>query len=528
MYQGWTDDTAARHTLEFREPHVSSQDTESAPAPTPSTLEERFDVYLRKLAMLKQRGALRDVMEREMLLEFIRTNHTRINEFPLLATQQNSVINILCYRSASHHSQDFVKRYTSNFLHLLTQFSKAALSKDQALTESLRIQIQNTETILIKCLQGAVYAASLAHDNFEEVLIQSFGAEAIPVIDGITERQEFNDRYWREIIDAFVVKPVSEAYDALIAEEKYCLRKEQNLLILQFAMDDILARLPSTDQDIQKTRVQTKYEEIGNLQDSALRLKLVMELLLAENETFGSKVSRELKLTAATIVCMDAVSEQLLAKARERAGAGDSGLPDLELAQRQFIQEQAVAMAVGAVLTFDIIREDFGSAISALGVADPKALQEQMSTFRMAGLKNVLQSLLEGQFLGILRGRAADEGNKVLYRAARTRRALAAKVDGLASVGMSKIRKHKLFEQDKGSSPYLLFLPRVPKELRTVLEMLQPEPEFAQAVLRLWEDADYKVDILAVINIENLARTTTNLKGRLGEILGKFGITGSS
>ena len=164
------------------------------------------------------------------------------------------VITILCYRSASHHSQDFVKRYTSNFLHLLTQFSKATLTREQGLAENLKIQIHNTETILIKCLQGAVYAASLAHDNFEEVLIKFFGAEAIPIIDGITERQEFNDRYWREIVDTFVVKPMTEAYDALISEEKFSLRKEQNLLLLQFSMDDILARLPSTDQDIQKTR----------------------------------------------------------------------------------------------------------------------------------------------------------------------------------------------------------------------------------------------------------------------------------
>jgi len=523
----FTDDAAPQsHSHCSCEPRVSSQDT--ATEPTTSSLDERFEVYLRKLSSLKERGALRDVMEREMLLEFIRTNHSRINEFPLLSTQQNSVINILCYRSASHHSQDFVKRYTSNFLHLLTQFSKAMLSREQDLAENLKIQIQNTETILIKCLQGAVYAASLAHDNFEEVLIKFFGAEAIPIIDGITERQEFNDRYWREIVDTFVVKPMTEAYDALIAEEKFSLRKEQNLLLLQFSMDDILARLPSTDQDIQKTRVQAKFEEVGSETDSALRLKFVIELLLSENEVLGSKVSREMKITAATIVCMDAVSEQLLAKARERHGAGESGLPDLELAQRQFVQEQVLAMAVGAILTFDIIREDVTSAISSICVTDPKTLTDQISTFRMSGLRTVLQMLLEGQFLCLLRGRAADEGNKILYRTFRVRRVPAAKVESQAAAGMSKIRKHKLFETDRANPAFLNFLPRTPKELKSIIELLQPEPEFAQAVLKLWEEAGFKVDILAAINLENLARTTTNLKARLAEILTKFGITGSS
>lgn len=462
-----------------------------------------------------------------MLLEFIRVNHTRINEYPLLATQQNSVINILCFRSASHHSQDFVKRYTSNFLHLLTQFSKAALSRDQALAESLRIQLQNTETILIKCLQGAVYAASLAHDNFEEVLIQAFGADAIPVIDGVTERQEFTDRYWRELVETFVVKPMVEAYDALIAEEKYSLRKEQNLLVLQLSMDDVLARLPSTAQAIQKTRVQTLYEDIGSNPETALRLKLVLELLLGENELLGNRVSREMKLTAATIVCMDAVAEQYLAKARERAGAGQTGLPDLELAQFQFVQEQIVAMSVGAILTFDIIRDDFLSAVSSLCIVDPKGLQDHLGTFRMVGLRQVLQMLTEGQLLCILRDRAGDEAGKLIFRTLRTRRIPAAKVEELTAVGLSKIRRHKLFEADKSNSAMMLFLPRTPKELRTVLEMLQPEPEFAQAVLRVWEEAGFKVDIMAAINMEAMARTTTNLKNRLAEVLARFGIKGS-
>jgi len=504
---------------------VTSQD--AAQSPTPSSSEERFDLYLRKLVQLKERGSLRDVMEREMLLEFIRTNHTRINEFPLLAQQQNSVINILCYRSASHHSQDFVKRYTSNFLHLLTQFSKASVARDQALAEKLRVQIQNTETILIKCLQGSVYAAALAHDNFEEVLIRAFGADAVPVIDGISERLELNDRYWREIVESFVTKPVSEAYDAIIAQEKYSLRKEQNLLLLQFAMDDVLAGLPGTTQGIQKTRVQSLYEEIGANQDSTLKLKLVLELLLAENELLGSRVSREMKLTAATIVCMDAVAEQYLDKARERAGAGESGLPDLELAQFQFVQEQIVAMAVGAVLTFDIIRDDFCSAVASLGIADPKSLQEHMNAFRMAGLGHVLQALFEGQLLCILRARTGDEGNKIIYRTARTRRIPLAKLDELGAAGLTKIRRHKLFEPDKSNPGMALFLPRTAKELRTVLEMLQPEPEFAQAVLRAWEEAGFKVEVLAAINLEVLARTTTNLKNRLAEILAKFGIKGA-
>ena len=49
----------------------------------------------------------------------------------------------------------------------------------------------------------------------------------------------------------------------------------------------------------------------------------------------------------------------------------------------------------------------------------------------------------------LLRGRAVDEGNKILYRTLRVRRVPAAKVDEQAAAGMSKIRRHKLFEPDR-------------------------------------------------------------------------------
>jgi len=65
----------------------------------PQTREQRIEAYQAKLKQLKGRSALREVVERELLLEFIRVNRQNINEFPMLESQQDSVIAVLCQRS---------------------------------------------------------------------------------------------------------------------------------------------------------------------------------------------------------------------------------------------------------------------------------------------------------------------------------------------------------------------------------------------------------------------------------------------
>ncbi len=44
--------------------------------------DKRIDFYLKVLARLKERSTLREVLEREVFLEFIKYNNNRINEFP--------------------------------------------------------------------------------------------------------------------------------------------------------------------------------------------------------------------------------------------------------------------------------------------------------------------------------------------------------------------------------------------------------------------------------------------------------------
>ncbi|EPR44136.1 hypothetical protein dsx2_1880 [Desulfovibrio sp. X2] len=492
----------------------------------PNDVEQRLDVYQRKLTLLKERGALRDNAEREMLLEFIQANHSRINEFPLLPVQQNGLINILCIRSGSHPAQELLKRSLAGFLHLLTQYEKASLTRNAQEIETLRRSIVNAETILIKFLQGAVYAASLAHDNFEEVIIAHFGEESISTIDGITERQEMNERFWREILETFVTTHVSEAYDALMQGEKYLLRKEQSFLVLQFSLDDVLARLKRTDRTIEKTRVQALYEQCKRDKDATIKRKLVFEMLLGEELLPASVVSREEKLYAATVACMDVVAEQLVEKLRQQGDDVPPERREIEKQQLAFVQEQVLSMAVGALLTLGVVREDFLIPIGSLGMADPKQLRGVIGNFELHSLDAALLACIEGQFLSLLRERKADEGNKVLIKTQRARRVAMDRLEALAPLGLTKIRRHKLFEQDRNNPQQAVFIPRNTRELQHVLHLLQTDPAFAQALLSVWEEAAVTIEIMVMINLEVVAKTSTNLKARLAGILGKFGIRG--
>ena len=55
--------------------------------------------------------------------------------------------------------------------------------------------------------------------------------------------------------------------------------------------------------------------------------------------------------------------------------------------------------------------------------------------------------------------------------------------------------------------------------------MLSLEPELQKALSILWRDALFRVDIMVLINLEQVAKTTTNLTAKLSEILTTYGIS---
>ena len=66
--------------------------TAASEAAPPQDRESRFAACLAKLEELKTVKARREVMEERVFLEFLRVNRGRLNEFPLLETEQQSLM----------------------------------------------------------------------------------------------------------------------------------------------------------------------------------------------------------------------------------------------------------------------------------------------------------------------------------------------------------------------------------------------------------------------------------------------------
>ena len=222
--------------------------------------EDRFSAYLAKLNDLKAHNALREVTEREMLFEFIQLNHTRINEYPMLKTQQSSLTNMLCHRSTEQPGHEYIKKVQATFLILLNRFGKATELGDLEQIELARAHLSNTEALLIKCVQGVVYACSLTADNFEEIFIRYFGAEAVQHYNGFLESHEMDENFWKALIDFFILRRIDETYEEIIDNDRYSILKNAANILIRFQFDDVLAKLKHTSPDIKKTRVQTYFE----------------------------------------------------------------------------------------------------------------------------------------------------------------------------------------------------------------------------------------------------------------------------
>ena len=86
----------------------------------------RFAACLERLEVLKAIKARREVLEERVFLEFLRANRGRINEFPLLETEQQSLMDMLLRRAEGlHPGHAFLKEHFSAYLIELNHWGKA-------------------------------------------------------------------------------------------------------------------------------------------------------------------------------------------------------------------------------------------------------------------------------------------------------------------------------------------------------------------------------------------------------------------
>ncbi|SKA73342.1 hypothetical protein SAMN02745704_00457 [Paucidesulfovibrio gracilis DSM 16080] len=491
--------------------------------------DQRLKAYLDVLERLRQeRTSLREVLEREILLSFIRINRANLNEFPLLETQQRTVINLLCQRS-DHPAYDYIHKLTGNFLVLLNRLSKAGPGEEDEKGQSTRSRLLNTETLLIKCMQGIIYANGLITDNFEELVLRNFGEAALPEYNQMLKEHELDRNFWQTFLERFVGGPVGQAHQEILANNRFHMNKEGNSLVVRFSMDDVLRHLSPSEKDIDKTRIQTAFEQRSRGYEGRRTLRLVTNCL-ARGLSF---IPREAITSSdveslARIACVDDVSQQFRIAYQERMQRREQADldPDDETEHKlnfNFLMEQVVATGVGALIGVSQTRSEFSAALTNF-------IHEQAGTMQLLGkdlsltnLQRVLSGVLEDHFLQRVRLQVENEGGIQVLKS-RVRRSSLTQVRALKDKGLTRIRKNKLWRKDPANPEMLLFRVRNAAELAKLCRMLQLEPELLADVTRLWQAESFKVGIMLVVDLAAMSRRTTNLALRLKELLTRLGL----
>lgn len=508
--------------------------TEHSPAPQASK-KEHFASYASTIRSLKERGALREIMERELMMEFARLNQSNINEFPLLEIQQQGIVNLVSGRMGDHPGHEYVSDLVNNFMVLAGRYEKAQAQEDLEQMEKLGKELSNTETLLVKLLQGIVFVMGLITDNFEELVLHYFGQGALEHYNGLIEKHELDQSFWKALVEHFVSSQVREAYDDIIANDRFSIAKDTGHIYIRFQFDDILARLNPSTSKIDKTRIQTAYEASGDApRGDAMNFAgsiLLKGLAFIPDEALSERDVH----TVTRLVCIDpavlSIRESYAATVAEFKALHHEGTTPKDpeqaamlRARLKFLTEQITACGVGAGIAMGIIRNNFLRALNSIIPGESETFRSLTRTFDLDTLESILFKLLENSFVHLLREKGSGEGGKLQVRTERAKRVSTADLMELADQGLNKIRRAKLFKPDPRHDDRMLFIPRNRKEFVGLLQLLQLEGELVKAVARLWESAGMALEIIVVVDLKLVARTTTNLAVRLREILNLYGV----
>jgi len=485
---------------------------------SPLDRDGRFAACLDRLEELKAVKARREVLEERVFLEFLRSNRGRINEFPLLETEQQSLMDMLLRRAEGlHPGHVFVKERFTAYLLELNHYGKAKAVGDAAGQEKLAKRLERQETVLAKFLQGAVYASSLIKDNFSDAVIRHFGEDSLGKIEEITATMVFDELYWRAYIDRFIKEEVRGAYDDILAERRYRLLREGQHLIVVYPFDAVLSKLKGTTKAIAKTRVQTTFEATAESDAARAAAEAVLALCVRTDLGDGDKrLERDELQFSAQVAAMDPLTAEWQA-----AMADDA--PESETL-REALGEAVVALCFGAMVSLRVVREDFSRALRDFSAREIAVLGQLAGYFEAKRLGNVLEQVMELDLAHLLREKGAADAARIQIKSVRARRAAKAEVDALAEAGFNKIRRKQFFEDDPEQPDMLLWRVKSAAEFEEKLRLLQIEPELTRALAGLWEYAGYKVELYLCINLAALGKVTTNLSTRVSEILGRYGI----
>jgi len=497
----------------------------------------RFESYLAVLRRLKETGARREVVEREVLQAVLTANRERLSESPSQEADQQNLVHALCTRSEPHPAHEWHQEWMSQFLVDLNQYEVARRTGADEQAGQLFTQLSGRESLLVKCLQGYIVLSGVVRDEFNDMILASFGEDALKDIDELTHAGFSDDRYWKALLERFVFGFVRRGLDEVIAQDGFKVSREGAFIVVRFPLDALAAQMPGTDKEIEKTRLQAAFagaKADGEAVRAAHALAGMIQAL--PRPMLPPRSARSDFEMLGAVASMDPLAGRFAQVFLDNAPIEDSELPEaqgeenparraqLVEARREFLKSQLLAMAVGAALALGVAREDLGKAIHGFSAREQERLLAVAGAFEPRNLAMAHRLMLEFALCGLLSGKVEDEGGKVQVKALRQRRAPASGMEALAARGFNRIRQKLFFEEDASQPGWFFFKAKTGPELVEAIRLSNIEPGLAQGVSDLWSAQDFKVDVVALVNLNLVAKATSNVQAKVGEILTKLGV----
>jgi len=489
----------------------------------PAARSGRFSSYHAKLEALKGINTRRDIVERDLLMELASVNIESLSEFPLLDTERLSLFDIMLRRAADHPAHIHIKNWIENFIVAVNRHAKATINQNQETLPRLEIEAAAAEAILIKCLQALTFQAGLAKDNLSDAIIARHGEEAVHRIDQVSETAGFGEPYYKALITSFTFEVVQAAYKELIVSKRTRLARDGQILTMSFPFDEVLARLAGTNKTIQQTRLQERFAAVTATPESSKTVDLLAAWLQSgEHKALDWLKGRPEAAHIARIAAMDPAAGKLADILSGGTGAGDGNQDDAAL-ETVFVKDQAAASACGAAIGLDCLKDDFARALRHFEPREIAAIVAPLGVFAPAQLDAVLALLYEFQFLHILREKGEAENGKFTIRILRNRRLMPETLTVLANAGLNRIRQKQLFDPDPDAPGVLLHKAKTLAELEAACTLFNFDERLSTRLRLAFETAPLKIEFAVVLNLQKIAKVTTNLSAKVGEILALFG-----
>lgn len=503
---------------------------------------KRFERYLDKFRQLKERKITWELLQRELLLEFINVNSDRISDFPDNPMQQVTIVNVLFHGTMEHPAREFVARIVESFVSDLTRYGQAkGKDQDQAFLEKLLNNLISSEAILIKCIQGVIYVVASVIETCGQVIVNIYGHNSFEAYKDIVERHDLSSNFWRAIFEFYVKQQMVDAYESIVRKSKFTYSKTATTLSIHFYFDHVLDEV-NTEMDLEEDIDDWTYVEktVQEYEYKRLR-KIVSEYLNEHKDILMDELSGSRDIGhIVDIICVDQAASQFKEKHLDEVQASlrwETGNPFskeklLEKHSFELLKEQILASAVGAAVAFATMLRDFISAINVfsskdmdiIDIRDTEVIKSLVRTFDVDALERSLYYLLETYFFNSLKRKGLDKKDKIEVKVVRKRRVPRSKVEDLFDHGLTKIRKNRLWRDDPVRPKMLEFKSPTVTDLLERFKATLIEGELNQRIVKLWKTALPKVEFRVVINTKLVSRSTTNLKKGLSEILYKYGI----